>query len=329
MPNLDLWVSILNGTWQQPTALAALQAPSWNNDLGWQDLQEPKAQRPAAGRLLTTQPGTELTDHIQHSPLFWTIITLDTFSGLLESSKEACLVWVHTLNKAMEGFLQGTKAFGNLLNELPQPSKQAEVWLDIFHTNTWYPPSTVDTRARQTDPRAFVWPAHYKRQKKKKVSRLCYYTYITHLESTGTQSSSLLISPHHNQQTDCSAVAKALSPLFGLLQPNQVLHLLYAFHLCEVDFISVLHFQISEAQVVKTSGMLKTFIFICNKAAHSARKKNKSRALHFCFTKPVTQEVTHTDESLATRSAAHRLSTRVIHEDTCHSCNNYSPVACW
>lgn len=125
MPNLDLGVSILNGTWQQPTALAALQAPSWNNDLGWQDLQEPKAQRPAAGRLLTTQPGTELTDHIQHSPLFWTIITLGTFSGLLEGSKEACLVRVHTLNKAMEGFLQGTKAFGNLLNELPQPSRQA------------------------------------------------------------------------------------------------------------------------------------------------------------------------------------------------------------
>lgn len=95
-------------TRQQPTALAALQAPSWNNGLGWQDLQEPTAQRPGAGRLLTTQPGTELTDHIQHSPLFWTIITLGTFSGLLEGSKEACLVWVHTLNKAMEGFLQGT-----------------------------------------------------------------------------------------------------------------------------------------------------------------------------------------------------------------------------
>lgn len=72
----------------------------------------------------------------------------------------------------MQGFLQGTKAFGNLLNELPRPSKQAEVWLNNFHTNIWYPPSTMDTGARQTDPRAFIWPAHYKRQKKKSVKVL-------------------------------------------------------------------------------------------------------------------------------------------------------------
>lgn len=214
------------------------------------------------------------------------------------------------------------------MNCLSQASKQRSDRISFTPTLDTHLPQWTLEHVRQTH--GLLFDRHTtKDRKRKKVSRLCYYTYITHLESTGTQSSSLLISPHRNQQTDCSAVAKALSPLFGLLQPNQVLHLLYAFHLCEVDFISVLHFQISEAQVVKTSGMLKTFIFICNKAAHSARKKNKSRALHFCFTKPVTQEVTHTDESLATRSAAHRLSTRVIHEDTCHSCNNYSPVACW